>query len=313
MNDVHMTRRDALRKISAAVGLAMMHSAMPVRAESRPFRVALSMETLAGANVNDARAAYRVWAQEVARGLEMSHSEIIPEVFIPSSQMIQMIRNGEVDCFALTAFEYATVMEQIDSNQMMVENYAVNGMEYVVLVHASSPCKTIQDLRGCKILLHHHRDTILIESWITLLLLNAKLPTATSFFETIERKDNINEVILPLFFRRVPAIAMTQRSFKIATELTPQPGKDLRAIAVSPPLVSDGFFFRAGCDPRGKNQFQDALLRFTTLPAGRQCLALYQSTGFYARPCSIMGGSVAMIRQVEHLQKGIKRDQVKGR
>ncbi|HUB31034.1 MAG TPA: PhnD/SsuA/transferrin family substrate-binding protein [Terracidiphilus sp.] len=307
MQEGSITRRQFMRSVTAAAALAAASAARRMRAESRPFRVALSVETLAGANVNDARAAYRVWADEVARGLNMYHSEIIPEIFIPSAQMIQMIRGREVDCFALTAWEYSKVMDEIDPAQMMVENYAVDGMEYVLLVHASSPYKGIADLHGSKILLHHHRDTILLEAWLSILLLNANLSPADSFFEAIDKKDNMNEVILPLFFRRVPAIAITRRSYDTATELNPQLGKDLRVLAVSTPVVSDGFFFRLGCDPQGKNQFQDALLRFTKLPAGRQCLALYQSTGFFARPCSIMSGSLAMIHQYERLQKAPHR------
>jgi ABC-type phosphate/phosphonate transport system substrate-binding protein len=307
MQEASITRRQFMRSVFAAAALAASSGARRMRAEHRPFRVALSVETLAGANVNDARAAYRVWADEVARGLNMYHSEIIPEIFIPSAQMIQMIRGQEVDCFALTAWEYSKVLDIIDSNQMMVEDYAVNGMEYLLLVHASSPYKGIADLRGSKIVVHHHRDTILLEAWLSILLLNATLPSADLFFEAIDMKDNLNEVILPLFFRRVPAIAITRRAYETATELNPQLGRDLRVLAASPPVVSDGFFFRTGCDPLGKTEFQNALLRFTTLPAGRQCLALYQSTGFFARPCSIMSGSLAMIHQYERLQKAPHR------
>ncbi len=273
------------------------------RKAERPFRIGLSIDTLAGTNVNDARAAYRVWSQEIAHGLDLTHSEIIPEIFIPSSQMIQMIRTAELDCFALTAWEFAKVNSLIDPSVMMVEDYATEGIEYVLLAHSAGPYKSLQDLRGAKIAIHHHRDTILLEAWLSVLLSASGLPPADSFFESVEARDNLNEVILPLFFRRVHAIGVARRSFATAVELNPQLGRDLRVLASSPRVVGDGFFFRMGCNSGYRREFQDALDRFRALPAGKQCLALYQSTGFFARPCSIMNNSLDLIRQYEKGRK----------
>jgi len=273
----------------------------------RPFRVAISADTLAGANLNDARAAYKVWGEQISRKLDMSNTELHPEIFIPSAQMIQMIRAGDVDCFALTAWEFAKVSELLDPNYMMVEDYAVNGVDYLLLVHATSQYRRLEDLRGAKMTLHHHRDTLLVEEWIACQLATAKLPLPERFFEAVDKRDNLNQVLLPLFFRRIPAAAMTRRVYDTAVELNPQLAKDLRIIAVSPKVVGDGFFFRLGCDPEGKRQFQDALVRFKSLPAGQQCLALYQASGFSQRPCSIMSGSLELIRQYERLLKGSKR------
>lgn len=306
MNDSRITRRQVLQRLTAFAALGAFGNRLWASVD-RPFRVGLSLDTLAGANVNDARAAYKVWAQQIATGLDMRHSEIIPEIFLPSSQLIQMIRGAEVDCFAITAWEYAKVIDLIDPLQMMVEDYAVNGMDYLLLVNNSSPYKTIADLRGSKVFIHHHRDTILLEAWLSVLLADSSLPPAGQFFESIQPRDVLNELILPLFFRRIQAIGITRRAFNAATELNPQIGRDLKILAASPKVVSDGFFFRAGCNGQDKHQFQDALNRFQTLPAGRQCMALYQSTGFYPRPCSIMNGSLDLIHRHERLQKGLHR------
>ena len=108
-------------------------------AEGPPLRVAVSLDTLAGANVNDARAAYRVWGQEIASTLALRHAEMLNQVFIPSAELIQMIRAGKVDCFALTALEYSRITDLVDPNCALIEDYALNGMDYLVLVQNDSP------------------------------------------------------------------------------------------------------------------------------------------------------------------------------
>lgn len=282
-------------------------NALNFRAQSagrlRRFRVGMSMDTLAGANVNDARAAYRVWADEIAHNLDLDQTEMIPEIFVPSAQMIQMIRVAEIDCFAISAWEYAKVIDLIDPTEMAVEDYSANGMEYLLLVHAAGPYQKLADLRGAKIIVHHHRDTLLIDAWLNILLSTNGLAPARKFFETVERRDNLTEVVLPLFFRRTPAIGLTRRAFNMAAELNPQLGRDLRVLAASPKVIPDGFFFRRGCDPQDRRRFREAMNRFASLPAGKQCLALYQSTGFVPRPCTVMKETMDLIHQVEHLPK----------
>ena len=76
---------------------AMAASALAPRlswAESQRsvLRVAISVETLAGANVNDARAAYRVWLQEVTYQSGARTADTVPEIFIPSDDIIRYIR-----------------------------------------------------------------------------------------------------------------------------------------------------------------------------------------------------------------------------
>lgn len=271
----------------------------------RRFRVGMSTDTLAGANVNDARAAYRVWSDEIAHDLDLNQTEMIPEIFVPSAQMIQMIRNGEIDCFAISAWEYAKVIDLIDPTEMAVENYAANGMEYILLVHAAGSYQSLADLRGAKIVLHHHRDTLLVEPWLNLLLTTSHLATGKKFFDAIERRDNLTDVVVPLFFRRTAAVALTRRSFNIAAELNPQLSRDLKVLAVSPRIIPDGFFFRRGSDPQDQRRFRTAMDHFAALPAGKQCLALYQSTGFVPRPCSVMKETLDLLHQIEHIPKNL--------
>jgi phosphonate transport system substrate-binding protein len=301
--NVVITRRKfatTLTGFAASAALAHLEKAW---AERAPIRVAVSMDTLAGANVNDARAAYRVWGQEIAKTLALRNAEMLSQVFIPSAELIQMIRSGQVDCFALTALEYASVMNLVDPDCAIIEDYSLDGLDYILLVRNDSAYKRLEDLRGKSLILLHHRDTSMLHIWLSIQLAHAGCPDIDQFFDTSEMHEQVAEVILPVFFRRTQAAGLSRRAFNMAVELNPQLGRELRVISTSPKVIPDGFWFRKDCDPEDRRVFQQSMLRLSTIPAGRQVLALYQSTGFQQRPCSIMNGTVDMIHQYERLHK----------
>lgn len=298
-----ITRRQFATGLAGLTAGAALACARTCSAERQPIRVAVSLDTLAGANVNDARAAYRVWGEEIAKTLVLRHAEMLDQVFFPSAELIHMIRAGQVDCFALTALEYASAIDVIDPACALIEDYALDGLDYLLLVRNDSSSKKIEDLKGARLLLHHHRETSMLRIWLDLELAGASRPRLDQFFASCEMHDQIMEVILPVFFRRAQAAALSRRAFDMAVELNPQLGRELRVIATSPKVIPVGFWFRRDCDPEDKQAFQQSILRLTSIPAGRQVLALYQSTGFCARPCSIMNSTVEMIHRYERICK----------
>jgi hypothetical protein len=187
------------------------------------MRVAISVETLAGANVNDARAAYRVWSQEVTRSLGVKGAELVPDVFIPSEQIVRMVRQGTVDGFGITAWEYAKLIEFIDPTSIFVEDTMADGIEYVLLVHNASPFKKLEDLRGRQLIMHHHRDLTLAPAWIGNMLAANHLPRADRFFSDQPMRDSITQVVLPVFFHHADVACLARKNFDVAVELNPQP------------------------------------------------------------------------------------------
>ena len=299
-DDAVITRRKFASALAAMTAGTAFGGGM-LRAERPPLRIAVSMDTLAGVNVTDARAAYRVWGEEIAKILLLRHTELLNQVFVPSAQLTQMIRSRQVDCFALTALEYAAVVDWIDPTCSIIENDELNGMDYLLLVRNDSPYRKIADLRGSTLLLLRHRHTSLLRVWIDLELARAGCPDLNRFFAMPETRDQIAEVILPVFFGRAQAAGISRQDFAMAVELNPQLGRELRVLADSPRIIPDGFWFRKDCDPVDRDDFLRAMVRLSTIPQGRQVLAVYQCTGFQQRPNSIMNGTVEMIHQYERL------------
>lgn len=296
-----ITRRSFAQILARTAAGAALSGCMPMHAGTRSIRLGMSLETLAGSNINDARAAFKVWAQEITHSFGLSQISLVPEVFIPSGQMIEMIRSGAVDGFVITAWEYAQAIDVIDLDWIILQDYAVEGLDYLLLVHQTSPFQKLADLRGKQLTSYHHLDTVLLKTWLELLLAGNNLGTASHFFGDQVSRTALNEVVLPVFFRRVEAAAVTRRAFDVAAELNPQLSRDLRVLAASPKMIPALFCVRRDCPAEDKKQIRDALLNLKSLAAGQQLLLMYQTRGFRQRPSSCMKDTLDLLRQYQRL------------
>jgi len=296
-----LTRRQCLTLMAAAAAATLAPGFCPAETDKNFLRVAVSTETLAGANINDARAAYRVWMEEVDRQTGHVIAEVVPGVFISSEELIQDVRQGTVQCYGVTALEYARLAALTDPDFLVLQDYLADGMEYVLLVHNSSPFKTIADLKGAQIVSHTHRDMVLMPAWLGTLLAANNLPQPERFFGSMTPYAKINQVVLPVFFRRADGACLARQSWQTAVDLNPQLGRDLRLLAVSPKIIPIAIGFRRNCNAIGRKNLIDSMLSLSTAIAGQQIAALYQSRRFVLRSASIMNSTLEMVRQYERI------------
>ena len=188
-----------------------------------------------------------------------------------------------------------------DPDLLVLQDYLADGMEYVLLVHTSSPFKKIADLRGAQILSHLHRDMVLLPAWLDTMLAAGNLPAADRFFGGNTPQDKVNQVVLPVFFRRADGALLARRSWDTAVELNPQLGRDLRPLAVSPKVIPIAIAFRRNCNPIGRKNLVDSMVSLSTMIAGQQIAALYQSRQFVLRPASVMKGTLELVHQFERV------------
>lgn len=283
-----MTRRHFSRWLAGLAASTLMARHGFAQNRVRPPRVAISVETLAGVNPNDARAAYRVWSREIMGGLGTTSSELVPDIYFSSEQTVQMIKWGAIDMFGITALEYSQVVDFIDASSVVVADYMADGMEYILLVHNDSNFKKLRDLRGGKLIMEHHRDMNVAPAWIGNLLATDNLPQMNLFFGGHLVRDSITQVVLPVFFRSMDAACLVRRHFETAVELNPQLGKGMHALAISPKVVPNVFCFHKNCNAEIKRAGTDVITNAANVPAGRQMLALFQSRSLVSRPGSCM-------------------------
>lgn len=294
-----MTRR---RWLALAAGLAAADWASRLclaEGNRHILRIAVSTDTLAGANVNDARAAYKVWTNEVMRQDPISSAEMVPGIFLPSEEVIREIRQDAIQGFGITALEFLKVADLVDPDSVLLQDYLSDGLEYVLLAHNDGRIKRIADLKGAQVLVHLHRDMVLAAAWLGTLLAANNLPQPEHFFSGQKQVDNLNQVVLPVFFHRAEAACLTRRNWQTAQELNPQLGRDLGVLAISPKLIPNVIAFRRGCDPEARMALFAAISKMASLSAGQQIVALYQSHGFISRPTSVMNGTLQMLHDFQ--------------
>jgi ABC-type phosphate/phosphonate transport system substrate-binding protein len=296
-----ITRRQFTTWLAAAASCVSLARVGMGQTPSRLLRVGVSVETLSGANVTDARGAYKVWAQEVINRLSLKTVELVPGIFISSYQMVQMIRQGTIGMFGITAWEFSRVVNYVDQNEVLLEEDIAQGMNYVLLVHNASPYKKLGDLRGRQIAIHHHRHMNLLSAWIGNMLAAENLPRMDAFFSQQVVRDSVTQVILPVFFHRMDAAALLRTDYETAVEMNPQLGRDLHALAISPNIIPTLCGFNKNCNPETVKQFLSILSRSESLPSGQEIVALYQSRKLVNRPTSCMNLTVNMLRQYERV------------
>jgi ABC-type phosphate/phosphonate transport system substrate-binding protein len=299
-SDDRMTRRQLAACLAGvAVGFGQ---AGPGRAQTgdRPFRLAISAAQLAGVNINDARASIHVWLQQAVRNLRI-RVELVPEVFLDSERMIRAIREGALDGFTITTWEFLKASGLVDPGFLLLSDYIVQGLRYLVVVHRTSPVRSLAQLRDRHLLMFEHPDMCLSNAWLATLLASQGLPAPERLFSSQEARPRLTQVLLPVFFQRADAACVTNRGLATAIELNPQLGRDLRTLVASPALVTGCFAFHRACPPAERQRFQQALLDMGSDPASQQIMALFQATTFSTRTAAFLEPTLEMLRQYERL------------
>jgi ABC-type phosphate/phosphonate transport system substrate-binding protein len=150
---------------------------------------------------------------------------------------------------------------------------------------------------------------VLFPAWLSTMLAANNLPLPERFFTAQTLNDKVNQVVLPVFFRRMDAAGLARRDWETAVELNPQLGRELRPLAVSPKVIPILLAFRRGTSPVARKALIDSIQKISTFTAGQQIVALYQSRAFTIRPLSVMKSTLDMVRQFERLS-GQKKGQI---
>ena len=161
------------------------------------LRIAISEGITGEMNGNDAGLAIRAWADAVARQTGLRFE---PEL-CTTGQLVQKVRNHQVDAFSVDILEFAPVAGYADRELVVDETQLPDGDENVLLVHQSSGIQRLADLRGRSLLLYRNTRTCLNRIWLDTLLGSAHLGAADTFLGRLESSPKLSRVVLPVFFR----------------------------------------------------------------------------------------------------------------
>lgn len=284
--------------------MAILLCAAPsgVHAEpSLPFRIGFSKTVVGDVNENDALAAVRVWAQALARDRAIP-ADPRPVIFRNVDEMAAALTDRAVDCLNLTAYEYFALGTRVDRENVVVGIISGSIMvEYLLLVHQKSGMKDIDHLKGRSLGLLDSLQASMAHAWLDTLLAAKGRGCALDFFERIASVKKTDKAILPVFFRQVDACVVTRSGFETMKELNPQIGQQLKAIAVSPPVVPVVFCFRADFDSLVRKKILNEITQWHLFPAGMQILTIFQTDRLEQHPASCLDSASELLTAHERV------------
>ena len=298
--NMRLTRRQCLTLLAGAAA-ALTPGFCRAESERRLLRLAVSVDTLAGANLTDARTAYQVWIDTAFRQYGKATADVVSGIFLAPAELIREVRQGRIESYVSTAQEFAALADLTDPAAIVVQDYQAGGMEYLLLVHKDGPYRKLADLRSAKLVSHQHRDMILLPVWLGTLLAANGLPAPEHFFASQTTQTSVNRVILPVFFRHADAACVARRDWETAVELNPQMGRDLRILAVSPKVIPVAVGFRRNSNAAARAILLDSLVSISKVRAGQQIASLFDARVLVTRPFSAMNDTLEMVRRFERL------------
>lgn len=250
---------------------------VPLRAQApakQPFHVAFTSGMFADVNLNDARAAITVWADSItrARGLSLLP---ISDVYDDVDRLRAAIDAGRAHLVALSLEEYRR-LGRPDFGTILLGQRGTHTAEEILLLVKKGRYSSLADLEGRSMVVlegvSHHMSL----AWIGLTLREAGLADTVAHFGTVMSVAKPARAVLPVFFGQQDAALVDRAAYDLMVELNPQIGRDVVALATSPPMIHSVILFDKRFSMASRPATLDALLALHTTPRGQQLLSLFR-------------------------------------
>ncbi|WP_225919482.1 phosphate/phosphite/phosphonate ABC transporter substrate-binding protein [Actomonas aquatica] len=248
-----------------------------------PFRVGFSASLFEVINAQDARAAVKSWSYAITAENDLSiqpDAEIIADL----TTLTTALQSGTLEAAGLTTDDFFALREAVELSHLFVTQTAgQTHEEYVILVRRDQGITSLAELQDHDLLVHQSPRLCLALPWLDRTLHDQDLPSAPSFFDHLIPHPKLTQVVLPVFFGRATACLLTRRDFETMAELNPQLGRQLVAVASSPPYIPAVMALRADFNSPELPGILAALRTLHQSPSGQQVLLIFQGEALV--PC----------------------------
>lgn len=226
--------------------------------------------------VNDARAATKVWAEHFVR--QKYPEAQVETVIIPDPVSLEAaLQSRQVDLFGVTALEYVELRDRLRlEGVLMTEGLRGPYEQFLVLARKDVEFHKVADLRGKRGVTEGSLGGLTPMLWIESMLREEGLPHAEVFFGKVATCSKPRSVVLPVFFRQADFCVVSASSFETLTELNPQIGKELCVFRTSPGFASGVICFRNDLNTQHKGELRKIMLEMDKDPRGQQLLTLFR-------------------------------------
>ena len=258
-------------------------------------RVAISKSQFSGVNQNDALAALKIYTQRLTQAMNLAISE--NQVIIEDHEgLIKLIQNKRAEMFTLTTEEFLTAETYGLVGPLLVSTtHQKTTEEYLLLVHADSSIRKMEDLQGKNLNISQNVRASLARLWLDVLFFERGMGEASQVLSRVTPAASSNLVILPVFFHQADACVVTRDSFDTIGELNPQVKKQLRIVASSAPLVPALTCLRSDLPDSFKREIIVTALASQKQPGFAQLMALFKVEGLSQQPLAVLDSARTLL------------------
>jgi phosphonate transport system substrate-binding protein len=256
-------------------------------------------------NENDAKAAVKVYAQNIAdeNGIVTGDNPLLLDGTNAIAKALQL---QQVDVLALGAEEFFALESLGLEGPLLLStiNQSLE-VEYVLLARETGAIRNVEDLKGRSLIFPNDVQGSLARPWLEVLCREHGLGPASQGCARITPAAKATQVVLPVYFGKADACIVTRFGWEVMGELNPQVKKQLRVIAVSPPVVPTVSCFRRGLSETLKQRVIQAAEGSSAKPAFQQLMALFKTDGLCHQPVSSLKSTRDLVARYHQLCAGI--------
>lgn len=246
------------------------------KSDGHVYRLIISSSMFQNAKIEDVEASTKILASEIRKDTRFpDRFEIV--VCQSTNEVITSIKSN-FDILYISPIEYLQLKKKFDIEPALISEIENSYGDTYYLV-ANENIKSIKELKDGTINILTNADEQPPTIWLDKLLRENKLPVKNKFFKQINLDFKTNNVVLPVFFKKVTAAIVTKSAFDLICELNPKIKKETTVILKSMPMVRALFCFDGrNNDTERKNFLSDYLQNLHKSNHGKQVLSLYMVT-----------------------------------
>lgn len=261
------------------LGLGVLFGEQGVSPPAYPsqLRAGYSAKVLYAVTADDARAAIKVWIEQIAHP-RYPNMRIETKIFQDQASLRYAVEAKEVDMVALLPEELLEGRDTLSLDPLVVSELATGVYtEFLVLVPVKERKQgDISGLRQRSIIFEGGQRGSLPWLWIDTLLMEQGLPRAPSFFGTVKTVEKPLDTVLPVFLGQADCCVIGRDSFATMVELNPQLGKSLVPVLTSPKFAAAVVCCRHDLEKPFRDGLMDSFLEMDSSPQGKQMLTFFR-------------------------------------
>jgi ABC-type phosphate/phosphonate transport system substrate-binding protein len=244
--------------------------------DEKIVRLVYSINAINANSVRDATAVNAVLAEHIKTKYEHK-GEIQIVIAQNREELIRQLKEG-FELTVVSTSEYLQLRKQFNLIPSFTnQTNGKVGMKFLLIVHKDEQISKISELEGKDIYMQSQENSEIEEMLLNKLLKDEKLPSSKKFFRNIIKSPATNNVVLPVFFKKVKAALVTEESLNILKEINPQLEKKLKIIYRSPSLILGLSCFNGNSNSSETKRLSEIILSLNTDSYGKQLLDLFVS------------------------------------